>query len=304
MPKKISIVKKRQWLRAYEEGKPEASIASQNRCDVRTIKKGIEEARRERDASLARADLLKEALRNHNESLLKIIFEILPALIPMPSNQPIPWKEKPISGLVAIPGGEARYENWPEPRVLSITLDVEARTEWEPLQEHIKRDRLGEALSQWKKGLVSHLEARMAAKEKLATLLQAKTGYEMADKTVDTPSLAPYSVDVLFQPVLEWLLGIAGTSNIEHNINLDLNRGEVNYADGPTLAYVPRKEEECRKNIIHGLNLLQDSDEAKSVLDTFKTAQRLTTKARQAAEEICMLGLLPGQCRICRRLGM
>jgi hypothetical protein len=181
---------------------------------------------------------------------------------------------------------------------------VEARTEWELLQEHVKRDRLGEALSQWKKALATHLEARMAAKLKLAALLQAKTGYEMADNAVDTPSLNPYSVDVLFRAVLEGLLGIGGTSSVEDSINLDLDRGEVRYADGPTLAYAPGKEEECRKNIIDGLNLLEGSDEAKSVLNTFKTAERSIARARQAAEEICMLGLLPGQCRICRRLGV
>ncbi len=304
MPKKVSIIKKREWLRAYEEGKAEASLAAEDRHDVRTVKKAIEEARRERDASVARADLLKEALRNHNESLLRLIGKILPALIPMPSNQPVPWKQQLASGSVAIPCGTAKYEMWPEPKVLSITLDVEDEIEWELLQEHIKRDRFGEALNQWKKAFASHLQARMVMRQKLADLLKAKTGYQMADKPIDTPSLHLNSVSILFQPVLERLLGIADRSNLEGRINPDPKRGEVNYDDGPTLAYAPGEEEEARKGIISALNKLEESPEARSVIDTFKAAEALTTRTRRAAEEICMLGLLPGQCRICRRLGM
>jgi len=59
MPKKIPIVDKRGWLQDYEQGKSEAAIASQNHRDLRIIKKGIAEARRERVVNLARADLVK-----------------------------------------------------------------------------------------------------------------------------------------------------------------------------------------------------------------------------------------------------
>jgi hypothetical protein len=38
------------------------------RC--RTVKKGIEEARRERDARVARIELLKDAMSKHHETLL------------------------------------------------------------------------------------------------------------------------------------------------------------------------------------------------------------------------------------------
>lgn len=309
LPKKISITKKREWLQAYEEGKAEAFIANKDHCDTRTVKKGIEEARRERDASLARADLEKEALRNHNEALPRLIREILPALIPLPSNQHVPWKQELAAGLMEILGsGRARYETWPEPRVSDLTLNVEAQVEWQLLKEHIKRDPLAEALNRRKKALASHLEARVAMKQKLADLLQAKTRYQLVDKPADPPSphaysLDAYSVDRLFQPMLQRLLKLADTTWLEKYIIADCNTGEVRYRES-ALAYVPGKEEGCRKGIINALSEVEQSLEARNVVDTFKAAEEATAKARRFAEEICMLGLLPGQCRICRRLGM
>jgi len=49
MSRKIPMVTKKQWLKEYEEGKSQSAIATKYRRDIRTIKKGIEEARRERD---------------------------------------------------------------------------------------------------------------------------------------------------------------------------------------------------------------------------------------------------------------
>ena len=76
MPKKISIIDKREWLRLDEEGKSEAWIAKEKKRNIRTIKKGIEDARRERDAQLARSELLRGALRNHQDHMLALINEL------------------------------------------------------------------------------------------------------------------------------------------------------------------------------------------------------------------------------------
>ena len=77
MPKKFSITDKRKWLEDYENGKSEASIASDSRCDPRTIRRGIEEARRGRDAQAARIDLLKQAVLKHQKRLTNKLEELL-----------------------------------------------------------------------------------------------------------------------------------------------------------------------------------------------------------------------------------
>lgn len=304
MPRKFSITKKREWLEAYERGTPETAIAGTDHCDVRTIKKGIDEARRERDASLARADLLKEALRKHNESLIDMVRKMLPTLTVPPVSQPIPWEEEPLHGFIIINGGKAQYETWPEIKVLDITLDVESGRVWELLQEHIKRDPFGDAVNRWKRAISSHLEARMATKIKLADLLQARTGYELAEKRTDTPFLDLNSVTFLFQSVIEGLLGQVDAHKLEDEIVADVSKAKVKFSGGGTVAYAPAREEQCRKDIINALKAVKESAEAKNAIDTFKTVERLATKANRSGEEICLLGILPGQCQICRRLGM
>lgn len=304
MPKKIPILKKREWLQTYEEGKSEASIAHNDHCDIRTVKKGIEEARRERDAHMARADLIKESLRGHNQRLLSLIRELMPALIPLPSNQVIPWNENPTTDSISVVGGLVRYETWPKPKVISITLDVETKVEWEYVQEHLKRDRFGAMFDQWKKALVSHFEARMAMKRKLTELLKEKTGYQLASRPVNAPCLYASSADILLKPMIEWLLEPEATRDPAENIDIDPDREEVRYSYGTAVAYAPGATQNCRDNIISALNELKKSQEAKNVFNTYRPNADSATKARRSAEEIDMMGLVPGQCRICQRLGM
>lgn len=303
MPKKVSIIKKREWLKVYEEGRSEASIAREEHCDVRTLKKGIRDARLERDTTLARADLIKEALRSHNENLLELIRGIL-LVVQLPrSDLAIPWKNEFTSSSIRIEGGRAHYEGWPEIKVTNITMDVEDKTEWGLLEEHLKTDRLWQLLGQWKKALAAHLEARMIMKPKLANLLEKKTRYQIADKPTDGHFLYSDSVDFLFQEEIKQLLEPASASDLVKNIVAVPDIGRVSYA-GLTLAYAPGSEEECRQYILDTIDELRVSTEARSVINTYNTAKDLTAKARQAAEEILMLRLVPGHCRICRRLGM
>ena len=54
MPRKFLDADKRKWLELYDSGKSEKWIAKQHaKCDARTVKRGIEEARRIQDAKIA-----------------------------------------------------------------------------------------------------------------------------------------------------------------------------------------------------------------------------------------------------------
>lgn len=253
--------------------------------------------------SLARADLIKEALRSHNESLLELLRGIL-LVVQLPrSDLRIPWKHKESSGSIRIEGGRAQYESWPEIKVTNITMDVEDKTEWGLLKEHLKTDRLWQLLGQWEKAFAAHLEARMRMKLKLANLLQIKTKYQIVDKPIEGHFLYSESVDFLFQEEIQQLLKPASASNLVGDIVAVPDIGSVSDA-GLTLARAPGSEEECRQHILDMLDELRVSTEARSVINTYNVAKDLTAKARQAAEEILMLRLVPGHCRICRRLGM
>jgi len=86
MPKKFLPHHKKKWLELSEFGKSEKWIARNAKCDPRTVKKGIEEARRERNAAIAQVELVKEALRDHKDQLLAVIDDVKSILLMPPDN--------------------------------------------------------------------------------------------------------------------------------------------------------------------------------------------------------------------------
>jgi len=303
MPRKFSITKKREWLEAYERGTPEAAIAGTDRCDVRTIKKGINEARRERDVSLARADLLKEALHKHNADLMSLLNQLANVLQSIPVPEAIPWGESDV-GSLTFPGGKAQYETWPEIKVWNVTLDIEAEARWQLLLEHLKRDPLSKALSTWKKTFSSHIEAQMNLKQGLAELLESKTGYQLENKPAGDHYLFSSAVDSLFSYFIRMDLPHPVDIAMVNNIVANGNTGKVKYGQGTTLALAPGKEEDCKNDIIDALKELSTKEAIDTAITAYKIHRTSSDKASKAVEEIRMMGLVPGQCRICRRLGI
>lgn len=302
MPRKIPLTQMREWLKSYEEGKSEASIARDARRDVRTVKRGIEQARREQDVHNARAELLKDALKKHQGDLLGVINGVLSALVVPPHNLQLGQKRHARPTPIPLSGATASHEagkGW------TVVLHVEKTSLWGLLQEHLKRDPLWNTVAAWEKALVAHLQARIALVNKTAALLEQKTGYKLVDKPVDPPFLYLYpTIELFYQVALNKTIGVPDGTNPEGNIVVDTATGEVMHGTGSILANAPGAEEECKANILDAFRDLQASNEAIRVAETYRGVKESTMKARQAVEEISLLGLVPGQCRVCRRLGI
>jgi hypothetical protein len=81
------------------------------------------------------------------------------------------------------------------------------------------------------------------------------------------------------------------------------NDTEVRYGNAPLLAYAPDAAAECKTNIIRVLRLPEISQD-KDLADTYRIMEEAASRAKRSAQELLLLGLVPGRCRICRRLGM
>ena len=73
MARKRSLRDKKEWLSQFEDGKTETQIARILQRDPRTITKGIEEAIKDRSLTHAEDDLLRDALRGHQEQLKDVL---------------------------------------------------------------------------------------------------------------------------------------------------------------------------------------------------------------------------------------
>ena len=297
MPKKISLVEKRTWLDSYESGKSVESIATGAHRDVRTIKKGMDEARHEVDARTARAELLKEALRKHQSSLMGVLDEISSTIVFPPGDSPIlPWYTSSFTQKAgtaeAIPG--------------DALLFVQSKVAGGLLREHLKHDPLWKILADWPKAAAAYVDAKKAFQRKTVALLEEKTGYKVVDysQTVAPPFVSMETApQLLFEVASRRVLKMPERDDLEANTIADAVTGEVRYYSS-VLAKAPGKEEKCKRALSAALKELQASPEAARLASTYKAVCELQSKTSKAVEEISLLGLIPGQCRICRRLGM
>jgi len=306
MPKKISIEDKRGWLKKYDDGMSVAAIARDGKRDVRTIRKGIEEARREQDIRLARVDMVKDALRKHQDSLEGELRRILKDLDHPPADfTPLSWYQGDNSIFTAAKSMDKKEETNKSIKVgrKPATQAISVRN---LLRQHLRDDKLWKWHSNWEKALATHLTARKELQLGLVDILEKETGYKMIDYrgSFTPPFLCSYTLGpLLYQLAIDFAFSSYQSKNIEDDIIIDTGSGTIKYQNS-IMAEVLGNEEVTRANILNAYRKIIASDELKTVTISFGKLQEHAARVRQAAEEILLLGLITGQCSICKRLGL
>ena len=306
MPMKFLDADKRKWLELYESGKTEIWIARERaKCDPRTVKMGIKEARLKQDVRVARAELIKDALRKHQDSLLEELDKILATLtVPSEDFVVLSWhhNDESIFTELEAASNEQQTSDVSEYRRASKR---EGDTVRGLLKQHLKNDRLWKVLAQWEKAYAAHLAERKEFQLKTVTLLENKTGCKLIDRNdVPKPFLCSYTAgDLFFKAALRHAFGIHEGINLASDMVADTASGDVR-CHGSILAQAPGNEEKIKVKLFDALQELKASPEVIPVVDTYEALKEITTRARQVVEQIKLLGLILGQCEVCRRLGM
>ena len=305
MPRKFSSADKNKWLELFDKGKSEKQIAKENaHCDTRTVKKGIDQARRVRVAHIAQIELVKDALRNHQNDLLRTMEGIRAEVQVPPPDLVIPWELEKNPSPAPVAGVTVRFTPKEGP---TVAFQSDDSIMWELLGEHLKRTRTWTVLGQWRKAFSDHILARVMVKRTAVMLLKEKTGLELFDLPPEQGSylMSAFAVPLLYDAALHAALGIDDGKDLEHEIMVYSENGEVIYRySNMQIAHVPGREEECRQQILDALSEIQTSTEAKEVASTYAKVVQLTERTRRSIEEMTLVGLIPGQCRACRSLGL
>lgn len=302
MPKKIPLTEIRKWLAEFEDGKSEATIASQAGHSVKTVKRGIEQARMDRDSASARGELIRVALQKHQDDLLAVVNNIVVALEVPPIDLALTRDGTGKLSPLRLPCGTITYDSQ---QGLLFLFDDETNPEWELLHEHLQRDRMWKLIDQWKGDLLAHIKARLAFQLEIEQRTREKTGYKFQEKAGAPPFLYSSSVTgILYQSALDKVLGAKFTDKPGDALVADTGRGVVRWGVGTLVAEAPSAEEKCKADILSAYEKVVNSDKAKSVKETYEQLEAMTLKARRAVQELSLLRLIPGQCRVCRRLGI
>jgi hypothetical protein len=304
MPKEYSPADRKRWLELYESGKTDKWIAMNAGCDVRTVKRGIAQARLVKDARDAKADLIKEALRKHQADLLKLVGEIIPTLkLPPQDLMILPWNWKDDRVPIRLQGARCVLHR-SEARASSVTLDAETRDEWGLLQEHLRNDPLWAALSRWKKTLVAHLLERAELNARAVAILQDKADLEVVKKRDVSPAVGIDLADFLLKSTQREAFGISEESSLGKDDGIDATTGVVTNDQNRWLgAGAIRSEEQMKKDLSDACRELAAASKGSPLAHTYQALAEATEGAAKAAKEISLLGLILGECRICRRLG-
>jgi len=305
MPKKFSIADKKGWLEKFESGKSESFIANDSKCDMRTIRRGIEEARRERDAQAARIDLLKQAVLKHQESLLHKLGEILSALTVPPHDwEVLSWHQ---TGESILSENDLDTEDSLEDEVSEHLKDSDVHVDMVEgmLRQHLRNDKLWKILAQREQIYASHRLARIALQRKVVNLLEEETGYKLeAGGDVPPPFLYSHTTgDLFYRMTLGRAFGDYKNDAWQDEIVVDPSGGCVKYRNS-ILAEVSGKAGECREKLLDAFRKMKTLPEVTRLVKTYKELEESTLRAKQTIEEVRLLGLVPGVCKICRRLGM
>ena len=137
-----------------------------------------------------------------------------------------------------------------------------------------------------------------------------KTGYsiiEHIDEKKDDKFIWPITRDLFYEAAIHraLLINKKGGPDIPKGLTDSTSDGYVRLERGNyLLAKVKGSEEQCKENLIAAFEELVKSDESVQVFETYNQLKTITAKIRKAVEEISLLGIMPGACRVCSRLGV
>ena len=288
MSKKISIQEKRRWLDLYEQGRTEVQIAREVKRDPRTIVKGLEEASKDRRLSSVEVEMLRSALFKHQDQLTGILKNMAEMLMMPPYNLELREEKEgilspiPLSGVLLKPVSNDQ---------MGLEIHVENKLEWELLKEHLKQDELWDLIKQWRKVLIDHVWARWQFKQAIKSNLLSGTDLG-SPKYIDDKKLENLLrelVDLFYNVTTQRILGIRKTTDVQRLIDEKL----LHYSDTA----------QTRDKLVSVFDSLPGSVEALRIKDTYERLSRITELAKGQVDEILLLGMVTGKCRVCRRLG-
>lgn len=275
MSRKIHIKEKREWLDMYEQGKTEAQIARLKRRDLRTIVKGIKEVTKERRLASAEAELLRNALFTHQEHLANILKNINSMLVAPPHNLELRKEKESLLAPIHLPYLTVKQTSKDE---IAIVFDDENKLEWELLQEHLKEEKLWYILKIWRELMGDYFRARLRFKQWIESQCNKRITKSVADQQ-DNKNTDGFLSKIAMRIHDSAIARILDVSDKADSIAIHEREAITIFTES------------------------QYTEEAEIIKLFHEALTKVTTSAKREVEELLLLGMITGKCRVCLRLG-
>jgi hypothetical protein len=172
------------------------------------------------------------------------------------------------------------------------------------LEEHLGNDILIKSLRSYEIAYENNLNNRKALQKTILNTLGRVTKLKVTDKSIKAPYVCSYTTgDLIYQKLLYSAASADIGDEFCREIKADVESGKVNYRHNPLIEALG-KVELYRKRLCRTFAELQNSIELIQVLNTQKTLEVAVVQLHQAIDEVLLLGMVTGKCRVCRRLGL
>ncbi|NQT72455.1 MAG: hypothetical protein HQ553_06750 [Chloroflexi bacterium] len=180
---------------------------------------------------------------------------------------------------------------------ISVELSIEAKLEWEYLQQHLDKHRIWQAIEDWKAAMIQDLIARRELFKALWCNVEQGTGLEIArdimHTKVDREMLGPDYVFGIYDHVFRKIIGCVGLPWTWESFVVEENGRIILDGTKYTIAFLtePQTRERIIKYFLEAQTKFTELREAKSAKEPYHQAQECT---RRVKDELGGILLAPG----------
>lgn len=260
----ISAEKRAEWLKRHERnGETPPQIADEDDADVRTVRKHLDLARRERDMREAHTTLLRDALKDHYHDIHVVIKQIETCLS---SEQ-------------------------------SFDLDNSDDLRLKALRQHMPRSALLKNIRRFNNGISEIGEKSDAAKDKINTSAE-----ETIDKSaIGTQQLKEGLINIFVHQFEQWSRGYKGL-NVTDSFFIESKENSiwtVRYGFSH-LGKFAKKDIVTLKNMIRDFEVdMRDWEELKELRSNYNNLRSVRNRVLKETSAIRMRRIFSGKCEYC-----
>lgn len=325
MPRKskVSPEQRKKWLKQHSEGVPQDEIAAADRVVRRTVREGIERARVEADFEVAQREQLREALRGHQQDLLRQIGRIQDVTtVPAPDyrvyGKPEKWledsdQEGAVSGSTALnepmPASLRPGEGAPQVNVIqnadgpqTVSLSDEGSALWTALKAHTgAKDPLWKAIGNWTRVRLRQEKSRWELTMAIKNLAKEEIHLPVLGASSDQPRITPQLIALARQTVMQ---DAFGQPYIDPSGELEWQGSNlVHTRHGVTLVVRSMADDVTIGQVKVVMRAATDLTEPRAEAEEYRALESATDKVHGECEQYRLMHFVAGRCSICKRLG-
>ena len=304
--RRVYADERRGWLDNHESGVSLSALAKRTGRNFRTIQKQVQQAAEERERSSARTELYRQAVTQHNDDLLGALTGLRESLwAPHDESLTVVAHFGPRASS-AVTNGYLIFNDGGF-RVPTLDSNEDAGRLVELAEEHLSRDKdLWKGIDEWRRKLKVYADECLALGQRAGDEVIARSGLTVAF----TEDSARGVQEGVHEGFISWACRLAietasGDRSPSDSLDLRTSDNHLRYG-GTTLVTSSSPDElEAANDVFSDLV---------STLGTDATVRKIVRLKRQLDEEaqklkrligdILLLGLVPGRCSVCNRLGI